>query len=415
VSAPHAAAGDAEVFPRRAILVLLLVGLVAFAGFSLLATYAPELRGRSSGGAHALSSSAVGYRGAERLLGALGTRTRIDRIPAKARRRPAAGLVLTPSPNTSADDLAAAGEGLRTLIVLPKWRTLPDPRRPGFVIKGGLLDTREWPGKLLERFGAGTEVQVSTGWRRPVLQGEGGAFAPETLLPMGRLDGLQFIRGPAWLPVLADAEGRVVLAQSRDRPDTYVLADPDLLNNQGLGDLGSARAGMAILQMLSGDEGVVFDVTLNGYVGERSLARLMLEPPWLAATLCVLAAAMLAGWQALARFGAPLVEGRAVGLGAAALVDNSAGLIRMGRKEASLAPAYAADTFALAAAAVGAGVAGGGTAVDLDRLARAAEQRGLASPQALAAAAAAARTRDQLMAVAADFHRWRLEMTRGRD
>jgi hypothetical protein len=410
---PDAAIAARDAFPARAILILVLVGVVAFAGFGVLATYAPELRGGSNGGAHALSPSAVGYRGAQTMLKALGTPSQVSRARPQARRLAAAGLVLTPTPLTSADDLGKFPRGLRTLVVLPKWQVAPDPLRPGFVRKVGFLAGGTWAGRLLAAYGPGTRVSVEAGWRRPVLHGAGGAFAPDTVLPLGRLDGLQVISGPAWRPVLTDAEGHIVLAESRSRPNLYVLADPDLLNNQGLTDIDTARAGMAVLQMLSGQDGVVFDVTLDGLGQGRSLARLMLEPPWLAATLCVLAATLLTGWQALARFAAPRVEGRAIALGAAALVDNSAGLIRMGGKEAALAPAYAATTFGLVAKAVGAPATAGPD--EIDWLARAAERRGLTDPQTLAAEAATVRTHEQLLAVAGKLYQWRLEMTRERD
>lgn len=409
-----AADADPDVFSARTVLALILVGVVAFAGFGVLATYAPELRGRSNGGAHALSPSAVGYRGAQAMLKALDVPVTISRSRPNPRLLSAAGLVLTPGPATPAADLGRFPAALRTLIVLPKWRTEPDPRRPGFVDKAGFLPESGWAAALLANYGPGTTVTIVQGAQRPVLRGAGGAFAPQAVLPLGRLDGLQTISGPAWRPVLADAQGRTVLAASQSRPNVYVLADPDLLNNQGLGDLDTARAGMAVLEMLSGEDGVVFDVTLNGLGQGRSLARLMLAPPWLAATLCGLAAALLTGWQALVRFAAPAAEGRAIALGAAALVDNSAGLIRMGRKEAALAPDYAATTFNLVAKAGGIAAPAGLGPEATERLARAAERRGLADPQALAAEAAAVRTRDELTTVADKLYQWRLEMTRER-
>lgn len=411
MSAAAADAGAREVFPARAILILILVGVVAFAGFGLLATYAPELRGRSSGGAHALSSSAVGYRGAQIMLKALGTPSRVSRSRPSARDLRGAGLVLTPDPTTRAADLYRFPAAVRTLIVLPKWRTAPDPARPGFVLKAGLLGEGGWAGAVL---GAGTTVTAAPGPQRPVLRGAGGGFSPDTALPLGRLDGLQTISGPAWRPALVDAGGGIVLAQSVRRPNVFVLADPDLLNNQGLADLDTARAGMAVLQLVAGEDGLVFDVTLNGFGQGRSLARLMLTPPWLAATLCILAAVALAGWQALARFAAPIAEGRAIALGAAALVDSSAGLIRIGGKEAALAPAYAAETFSLVARAGGAPAALAGEA-QTEWLALAAARRGLADPRALAQEAAAVRSRQALMDLAGKLYQWRGEMTREGD
>jgi len=79
----------------------------------------------------------------------------------------------------------------------------------------------------------------------------------------------------------------------------------------------------------------------------------------------------------------------------------------MGGKEAALAPNYAAATFNLVAKAAGAEAG--------DWLSRAAARRGLADPQALAAEAAAVRTRDQLMASADSLYQWRLAMATGDD
>src|SRR5262249_32653429 len=111
--------------------------------------------------------------------------------------------------------------------------------------------------------------------------------------------------------------------------------------------------------------------------------------------------------HALARFGQPRRRGRAFPLGARALVDNSADLVRMARKEHELAPAYAALTRALVLRAAG----GHAQEEWLDDLAR---RRGAAAPGELADEAARAKTRDELLAVAKKLYEWRGEMTRER-
>ena len=113
------------------------------------------------------------------------------------------------------------------------------------------------------------------------------------------------------------------------------------------------------------------------------------------------------GFHALARFGQPRRRGRAIALGARALVDNSADLVRMARKEHELAPAYAALTSGLIGRAAGAHI-------DADFLEHLAERRGAASPGALAAEAQAAKSRDDLLAVARRLYHWREEMMRER-
>lgn len=401
-----------DVLPARPILILILLGVVAFCGFCLLAVYASELRGRTDGGAHALSSSAVGYRGAQIMLASEGIRVHIGRTAPDGRGLQSRGLVLTPGLQTSAAELGRASVGLRTLIVLPKWIAAPDPLHPGFVRKLGFLPANDWAGRLLARIEPKSRTAIQAGWRHPVLRGAGEPFADATVLPVGRLDGLQTLEGPGWRPVLVDEAGGVVLAASRSRPNVYVLADPDLLNNQGLSSLDTARAGMAILRTIAGGGGVVFDVTLAGLGKDRGLLRLMIEPPWLGASLCVFAAVLLAAWQACARFGAPEASARGVALGQASLVDNAATLVRAARREAMMAPAYADLTLRLVArAAGGQGSVGQGA----DWAARVAARRGLADPGALVEDARAVRTRAALMDTAGKLYRWRREMTRERD
>lgn len=408
MSAP-AAAAPPDVFRGRAILILVLIGVAALAGFAVLAAYAPDLRSRADRGAHALSSSAVGFRGAQILLREAGVPVTVSRAPPSPRLMGAAGLVLTPPPGSSVE-LKPFGAPLRTLVVLPKWTTAPDPRRRGFVTKTGLLP----PPAITRLLGGDATVRTAPGAAPHVLHGVGGPFAGGGKLPVGRIDRLQTLSGADWRPVLADADGRAVLAvSSRDR-NLFVLADPDLLNNHGLADLDRARASVAILGMLSGEEGVVFDVTLNGLAGGRSLGRLMLEPPLLAATLCVVAAGLLMGWRALARFGAPAAADQPIAPGAAALVDNAAGLIRAAGKEAALAPEYAAATRRLVAEQAGATAFGRAAEGDASWLAAAAARRGLADPNSLDAAAAAVRKPAELIGVARRLYEWRLEMTRER-
>src|SRR5207302_834985 len=70
----------------RAILALVVVGLVSFSALAVLAAYAPELRGAADPGAHALSSSAIGFRGAIVMLRAEGVPVVISRaVPRSSR------------------------------------------------------------------------------------------------------------------------------------------------------------------------------------------------------------------------------------------------------------------------------------------------------------------------------------------
>ena len=414
MSSTEAPPRQAPVFSPKVILGVILVGVVSFSALAVLSAYAPDLKTGSDGGAHALSKSADGFAGAAVLLQARGVRTVISRSP------PGAGesnsvLILTPGFGARAEDLAAFGWRRPTLVVLPKWATAPDPRRAGWVRKlGAPLKGKALDG-LLKDLSKSTDVTHSKGVTQPRLQGRGDPFSAQTSLPLGRIDQLQTIAGPGLRPVLVDEQGRIVLAATA-RKGVFVLADPDLLNTQGLRSLDNARAATAIVDALGGAErGVAFDVALNGFQRGRNLARTLLEPPLLGATLCALAAALLAGLHALVRFGPAARHGRAVALGKTALVDNSAALVRMARKEPMLLPTYAELTQSLAAKAAG-GHAGLAVESRTSWLSKLARLRGSnTNLEELVEEAGRAKARGDTLSAARKLHHWRLEVTRERE
>jgi hypothetical protein len=217
---------------------------------------------------------------------------------------------------------------------------------------------------------------------------------------------LQTVSGPGLKPVVTDPDGRPVLVQFGDQP-LYLLADPDLISNRGMADLGQAAAALAMLDFLnSTDAGsVTFDVTLNGLGQARSPLRLMFDPPFLAVTLALLAALLLAGLQALSRFGPPRRPERAIAFGKAALIDNAAALVRQARREAGLGGRYAEmiREKAVTVFAVPARLRDDAITEYLDKL------DGRPSFSALASAAERARGREELLGAAQALHRWQWE------
>lgn len=404
-----AAGTPAPAFSPRVVLALVLVGVISFAALAVLSAYAPDLRAESEAGGNALSGSAVGFKGALVMLQARGVPAVVRRTKPSREAAARSLVVLTPSWLDDPKELAAFPPAAATLVILDKWRYDNDPRRKGFVRKIGPEPLVSTADRLLKPFAASSTIATRKGVSKPVLRGTGEVFEPATYLPLAEVDGLQTLSGKGWIPLLVDEQGQAVLVRSRKLAHVYVLADPDLLNTQGLAKLDNARAGMAVIDALRRDGGVSFDVTLSGYTRARGLWRMMLEPPWLAATLCAVAAALLMGVHALARFGPAQARGRAFALGKRALVDNSAGLIRMAGREHELAPAYAALTRTLIGQA-----AGGRHADDARWLAQLAHRRHAEDPEALEAEAERARSRDDLLAVARKLYRWRLEMTRER-
>lgn len=396
-------------FSPMVMLVLVLVGCVSLAGLGLLAAYEPELRSGDNGQGHALSRSAIGFAAVARLLEATGTPVVMRRGALSA--TAAEGLlVLTPSAGTGASRVSDIEHVGPTLVVLPKWVAIPHPARRGWIRTAALVEGDQ----ALKVLPAASRSGLT-------LQQRAGAGAVRLARPDGRpvgvqpaIENLRTLSGPGWIPVVVDEAGRGVLVMNQ-RTRLYVLADPDFLDTAGIKTLDGARAAIALLSVIRAeDTPVVFDLTLHGF--ERSLnpLRLMLEPPLLGATLCLLGALILVGVQAAVRFGPAQAQARAVSLGKRALADNTAGLVRMARREHRMAAPYAEMVRADVARAVGAprGLEGDELDPVLDRLGAAGGASHRISD--LIERARAARTKGDLTAVVRDLFHWRQEMMRER-
>ena len=409
MSQTQATHADRSAFSARTVIALLAAGVFAFSAFMVLSAYAPDLRDGSDGGGHALSRSGIGFAGVVRLLKAIGDPVVVSRDP-QARKASTGLLVLTPTPASSTDDLSDMTTAGPTLVVLPKWEAMPDPANPGWVIGVGVLPPDAVAQLLAKRFGAVKIIR--DGGPAPVrLSGLAAAD-----LVTGPVDELQTLSGgDGLIPIVRDARGRTILAGTADSR-AFVLSDPDLMNTRGMKDLATARAAVAIVQRLRKADGpIMFDVTLDGFSRSRNLLKLAFQPPFLGATLCLAAAALLTALQSIARFGAPRRAGRAIALGKQALADNSAGLIRLARREPKMASRYLDLTRKAVAEGlgahgpVGARLAEGELTALLDRQAERLNAKHRLS--ALAAEAQSVTDRAGLMRLARNLYAWRMEMT----
>lgn len=243
------------------------------------------------------------------------------------------------TPDNGGDDLSniLATRGPRaTLVVLPKWWTLPDKGHAGWVRVMGLAGSGDPEGVLAPD----TKLKIarSKGHGEPLVNvGPAAAADIHFLAPAV----LQTMSGKDVQPLITTPEGGIVLGRVGTR-NLYVLSEPDLINNHGMGDERQAKAALALLDYLNSTDadGVLFDVTANGLGRSRSPLKLAFDPPFLAVTLTIFAAMLLAAWQALVRFGPIRRRERAIAFGKAALVDNSAALIRKAGREPHLGSRY---------------------------------------------------------------------------
>src|SRR3546814_16891248 len=117
--------------------------------------------------------------------------------------------------------------------------------------------------------------------------------------------GVQAVTGDGLETLVAAPGGGAALARARDS-DLYILADPDLIDNFAFASRDTARGAALLLDAIAEDAAagsLVFDLTLAGFGGPKSLLRFAFVPPFIGTTLSLHAAALLARWQAAIRFG----------------------------------------------------------------------------------------------------------------
>ena len=387
------------VFNARTMLLITAIGILAFIAMLLLGAYAPDLRSGHNGGSHALSKGATGFAGIVRLADETGRKPRVIRSEHDWAWQAEILMVVTPDHGwTDLGEILKRRGPRTTLLVLPKWQTVADPQKMGWIRVAGLLPAMD-PARTLypatplgiTRLKTKGEMLLTVA---PAAPAELHFLAPRVL---------QTVTSKQLEPLITNKSGAVVLGKIR-RSQTYVLADPDLLNNHAMGDERQARAALAMLDYLNstGANEIVFDVTANGLGHSRSPLKLAFDVPFLAVTLTIFAAMVLAGWQALVRFGPVRRPRRAIAFGKAALVDNSAALIRKAGRESSLGNLYVALIRERAMAMFR-------LPTNADPNALSARLESLNTHRSFASAAEAARdarTRNELLAGARSLHQW---------
>lgn len=335
-----------EPFNRKTLFWGIFASLLAAAGFFLLSTYAPDFR-QPEGGGTPLSKGGTGYAGLVEWLKLTNgeapplERGEKDLESPRASRSLLIVTIAARSDPAALDRIIKQRSGKDTLFVLPKWQTFPLLGHEGWETKVERLPNsvvNDWLGRIAKaKLGEAksTVSQIDIAGRK--------VAAP---------DELQWVADDH--PLIAAGDGRAILTELDNEP-FYILTDPDFINNSALGDEQKAAAALDMIAMLEPDKGaVMFDLTLHGVGQNYDLAKLLIEPPFLALTLSVLIAAALAFLHGLGRFGPPRAEGRAIAFGKRALVDTTAMLLKRAGRLQELGDRYAVLMRQRAAALLGA-------------------------------------------------------------
>nr|WP_156134526.1 DUF4350 domain-containing protein [Methylobacterium sp. ZNC0032] len=398
-------------FQPRVLAALAAALCTLFAASLLLTGMGGREAAGLASGANSYSNSAVGHLAFHDLLDGLGYRTlRAEDRPLEAIGESGVLILAEPAGSLASDEnrnkLGTAG---RILLVLPKWTVRPGERRKDWIGHAELAPVLRVQAALSAAVSGGDIVRTKppTSYSKvitaadPTVQGE-----------------LQLIKGSNLTPLISTPDGILLGELRQGNRRTLVLADPDPIENHGIGKGQNAAFVRDMVAALADGRShtLVFDETIHGFRrSPPNLLKFLYEFPLNLVLVQILAAIALLLWAAMGRFGAPLPAPRRLDAGRHALIGNAAALVDYAGHHAAILQRYIAMTLQDSARVLRAPARLEGAALTA-WLAQASEARGI-DPKPLVGLAdnpvAGSRNLASLLAAAQALHHWRKDLPHG--
>jgi hypothetical protein len=330
-------------FRVRPLVWLVVLAAASALGAILLLAFGEEIAQSSSAGPNTYSYSAIGYRAAYTFLRTGGMPVARSRDPGM-RELDAWSVVVLAEPvgvtgrveTTQVRAFLADVErrGLPAIVILPKWAWQASPMNPAW-IEGAVPERDAGTEAMKAVLGEDAPETALTKLASPIDGARRGfrgeqydleLAAPQLLLPSPRLE-----------PLVAGEDGVLVARLRRDGTALFVVSDPDLFNNQGLGRADHAALLLDLVSQVPGVRSVVFDETIHGYENRAELLSWLLTFPALPITLHLALVGALAVWVGASRFGSPRRSEESLREGRERFVDTAArAMIGSGGEASSL-------------------------------------------------------------------------------
>jgi hypothetical protein len=401
------------VFSRRLLIGWVGAAVVTFAVSLYFMGREGEPGGTDAVGPSTYSRSAIGHAGIADTLQRLGVPVVKSRDNSADKLGKDGVLVLAEPRATAISEpaLRALLDARAVLLVLPKWTGRASEKKPGWLATAEEKppSQAQWVLNLVASGGEVVREAEMPVWSTNVL-----GRKPQLATPV------QLMRSGALRPIIGAPAGILVGELNRNRA-IWVLADPDVIANHGIGQSENAALALAMIDRLRGRNGaVVFDETIHGFVAQpTNPLALMFQFPFVVATFQIVAALVLLLWATVARFGAPQSAPPPLSAGRQGLLQNVAQLITFAGHGQVMVRRYVQETVRETARQLHAprGLTGQGLAAWLTRVG---EARGVTVDCAAVIGEVeqlADRRRGDLaplVRIARDIHRWRREIVDGR-
>jgi hypothetical protein len=310
-------------FEPKVVFTLVAVAAALFAASLLLTGTSGHRESGNRAGPNSYSSSAVGHLGLFEVLKKLRYQTVRGERDVLAQLGTNGVLIL-------AEPTAAIASGWgnnnllgaeKILVVLPKWDVRRSEERDNWISEARLAHEQTAQSVFYTVAGAGQVVRVTAP----------SSFNTNLAIPTPTINGpIQLIKDSRMKPLVATAEGILLGEFKEGRRTIWVLADPDPIENHGIGKGDNlAFAATIAYTMLAGKPGrLVFDETLHGFRRTvPSALTFLFEFPFNLIALQIVASVVLLLMAATGRFGTPEIPDRVLQTGKRDLISNAAVLI----------------------------------------------------------------------------------------
>lgn len=314
--------------------LLIIIGVFSFVGAMYFGALEDDVVHTKPAGANAFSEAATGHKGFVETLRGLGVTVVVSRYKSKDKVSFGDALVVAEPRMQKGDNdtLKDLIEGTTTLLVLPKWHSTPSDSNRRW-IKHAQLYKYEVVNKFLKDFVPEASLIRPGKLDRVSGKIDTASFKPKSYIPA--LYKPQLISKGSLEPVVTSKQGDVLLGRrSKGAGELWVLSDPDIIANHGLGQGENAVLAVSIVKHISGrGSKIVIDETVHGFRIDPNIWKLMVSRDYLGATALSATAILLVLLAASVRFGKALPSHQSLSVGKLALIENTAVLLEYGGHE----------------------------------------------------------------------------------
>lgn len=341
---PTAGSSAGTGLSKRAVVWLSAATTVSFVVALLLMAFGPDVAETTAGDASTFSHSALGHRALRELLTRCGVNVNVRRSPRLSLAGPQTPVIIaeprveraSPGARSPLDDALRLASHRRApvVLVLPKWHAVVHSTPEGPRVRDARLRSR----RSVEESVESPEIRNLDRLRvvrPPSLAGydEVSVFGPRGFRATARLLSPQVLDdsdSDILEPLFRTKEGVLVgrLHHPEDaRSDVWIVSDPDLLNNHGIGQGDNAVIVHQLIVRELGAVSVEVDEIVHGHERTLSFYAEMLRLPLVLSVAHGALVLVLALWAGMGRFGKPRAAPPRVLPGKLELIETTSSLL----------------------------------------------------------------------------------------